>query len=373
MFSIRSLGFLALAALLSSTTEAASAKNPAPRFTLTTIPAIASPTASPIPPVDSRTADYLGKLSTASFYAFLLANGGNYQALCDAIVPENLSNIGTGGINGTAIKKEICAGASIVAGFPELEDFLIKGNQVAITSLGAAILAVEIIGGFGGAPDLGQLCTEIEAQYINGVFVNYTNTDFGTEIKDYVCSAAAAAPASPSSCSPSSAGLVIPSRLSSGFPSRVPSGGPSGSSPNQATRTSAFASANTVVPAGCLYGSRYNVTVPFSKAHRLFVSIEPDATAPQAGVVTRCLERCIGYEFAAGQSGRTCASIFANRGLPETPASATASGDGDARNWYCVGYDAPLTLEDFFEVDVPGIYENPIAVNRVREGDFRAY
>ena len=374
MFSIKSLGFFTLAALLSSTTEAASAENPAPRFSLTTIPAIPSPTASPIPPVDSRTADYLGKLTTASFYAFLLANGGDYQALCDAIVPENLSNIGSGGINGTAIKKEICAGASIVAGFPEFEDVLIKGNQVAIRSLGVAILAVEIAGGFGGAPDLGQLCAEIEPQYINGVFVNYTNTDFGDEIKDYICSAAADAPATPSSGSPSSARSAIPSRLSSRLPSRVPSGGPSGSSPSQATRTSASASANTVVPAGCLYGSRFNVTASFSNAHELFLSIEPDATASQAGVVTRCLERCIGYDVAAGKSGRTCASIFANRGLPETSAStAPLGGDGDPRNWFCAGFDAPLTLEDFFEVDVPGVYENPIAVNRVSEGDFRAY
>lgn len=366
MFSIKSLGFITLAALLPSITEAASTKTSLPLFTLTTIPAIASPTASPIPPVDSRTADYLGKLTTASFYAFLLANGGDYQALCDAIVPENLSNIGLGGVNGTAIKKEICAGASIVAGFPEFEDVLIKGNQIALASLGVAVLAVEIIGGFGGAPDLGQLCTEIEAQYINGVFVNYTDTDFGTEIKDYVCSAAAAATASPSSRAPSSARLAIPSR--------APSGNPSGSSPNQVTRTSASTSANTIVPAECLYGSRFNVTAAFSKAHRLFVTIEPDATAPRAGVVTRCLERCIGYEFASGGNDRTCESIFANRGLPETKASASAAAaDDDARSWYCVGYDAPLTLNDFFKVDTPGIYENGVAVNRVSEGDFRAF
>lgn len=240
-----------------------------------------------------------------------------------------------------------------MAGFPEFEDVLVKGNRIALASLTVATIAVRIIGGVDGAPDLGQLCSRIEAQYITGVFVNYTNTDFGTEIKDYVCSAAAAASASPS---------------------RVPSGGPSGSSPSQATRTSASISANTVVPTGCLYGSRYNVTAAFSKAHRLFVNIEPDATAPQAGVVTRCLERCNGYGSAAGESSRTCASIFVNRGLPETNASTSAAGgDSDPRNWYCVGYDAPLSLNVFFKVDVPGIYENPIAVNRVSEGDFRAY
>lgn len=355
MFSLKSLTYFTLAALLFHK-EAASEASPSSTSIAPSDFPFKAPTASPIPLPSPLIYDYLGKLATASFYVLLLANGGDYQAICDSIVPENLSNTGLGGLNGTVIKSEICAGAAIVKDRPELKAGLIKGNQVAFPSIALEILAVEIIGKFAGAPNLTQLCTEIEAQYVNQIFIGYTDTNTGTQIKDFICSAAAAASTSPASLpsSPSSAKPVSPTKA------------PFGNIPNPPSCVTLSPLGNTVLPTECHYGTKFNVTAAFSTAHRLFVRIESDGAASQAGVVKRCLEQCIGYGFSYGENN-ICRSIYANRGRPENNLADPSV------SWYCVGYDAPLTLADLFRVKTPGIYETAIVVNRACEGDFRAY
>ena len=72
-----------------------------------------TPTARPLPPIAPLPRTFLFELSTALFYVFLIANGGDAQGLCDAINPPALDAIGA--VDGTAIKREICAAASIEA------------------------------------------------------------------------------------------------------------------------------------------------------------------------------------------------------------------------------------------------------------------
>ena len=45
--------------------------------------------------------------------------------------------------------------------------------------------------GYAGGPNLATLCSEIEATLIDIIFTSYT-PDFGTAVRNYVCSAAAA-------------------------------------------------------------------------------------------------------------------------------------------------------------------------------------
>lgn len=188
-------------ALLLSYAEAASSTGGSPTATaLAEVPTLPAPTASPLPPVSPFVGDLIGKLATAIYYSFLLANGGDYQAICDAIEPKNLSGLGNGDVNGTVIKKQVCTGASFVAANAALGPFLIEGNQRGSTYLATALYAVQVAGNFAGGPDLAKLCTEIEAELINGLFTNYTDTDVGSQIKDYVCGAAASSSRSASAC-----------------------------------------------------------------------------------------------------------------------------------------------------------------------------
>lgn len=47
-------------------------------------------------------------------------------------------------------------------------------------------------GGYAGGPNLAALCNEIEADIINRIFIAYTRTEAGDQVKDLVCNAAAA-------------------------------------------------------------------------------------------------------------------------------------------------------------------------------------
>lgn len=347
MFSVLCPTLLALPLLVLSVQAISSAEASPTPTAFVSIPPLATPTASPLPPVAPFVQDFLNKLTTAVFYNFLLANGGDYQALCDAVEPENIDAIGSGGANGTAVKTEICAGANLVAANPAFEPFLVKSNQLGIPILGTALFAVQVAGNFGGGPDLAKLCTEIEADIINRLFIGYTNTAVGTEVKDYICSAAAS---SSSSVSVSPTPLPTPSTTNTTTP----------------TCTSPTGFANTVIPGECAYGTSFNVTTAFAEEHLVFETTEPDITAARAGVVTRCIEECVGYR----QYGRKpCLSVFVNVGKPDFP----PQDRDESPRWYCKGYDAPLTLADTFQVNLPGSYENAIAVNRVCEGFSRAY
>lgn len=164
------------------------------------VPTQPTPTASPLPPISPMVADLLGELATAQIYASLFANGGDYQALCDAIVPENLSGIGGAGlgtVNGTGVKAEICTGASLVAQNADYGPFLTQGNQRALGYLATALFAVQVAGEFAGGPDLADLCAEIEEELINLFFLGFTNTDVGTQVKKFVCDAARASASTP--------------------------------------------------------------------------------------------------------------------------------------------------------------------------------
>ena len=166
-----------------------------PPTPLTAVPEIPTPTASPLPPLSPFVQDLVNKLVTASLYATLFANGGDYQAVCNAIIPENLSGVGSSGINGTAVKSEICTGASLVAKNPDLGPFLRESNRRGAGYLATALFAVRVAGNFAGGPDLATLCTEIEVELINVLFIGFTNTNVGSEVKDYICGAAASSSA----------------------------------------------------------------------------------------------------------------------------------------------------------------------------------
>ena len=192
MLFVTSIACVALPLLLPGIEAASSAGASPTRTALPTVPVTPStPTASPLPPVSPFVGDLLTKLATAVLYASLFANGGDYQALCDVIVPENLSGTGPPGINGTGVKDEVCTGATLVAQNAGFGPFLTKGNQQGVTYLATALFAVQVAGGFAGGPDLAKLCSEIEEELINTLFIGFTDTDVGSQVKDYVCGAAA--------------------------------------------------------------------------------------------------------------------------------------------------------------------------------------
>ena len=50
-----------------------------------------------------------------------------------------------------------------------------------------------VAGGYAGGTNLQTLCNEINEAIINPIFIGFTNTNVGTEVKDFVCAAASAA------------------------------------------------------------------------------------------------------------------------------------------------------------------------------------
>ena len=74
---------------------------------------------------------------------------------------------------------------------PALANAVENENRVGITYLAQALFAVQVASGYAGGTDLNTLCSEIQTQLINGLFVGYV-PDGGTAIKNYVCGASAA-------------------------------------------------------------------------------------------------------------------------------------------------------------------------------------
>lgn len=250
--------------------------------------------------------------------------------------------MGSGGINGTAIKKEICGAAKFESDYPQFAPLLVRGNQEGAGYLATAIYAVQVVArGYAGRSDLKKLCSAIEAVVINDLFLGYTNTKVGTEVKNYVCNAAnAASPPTTKSSSSSSTTTATPSCTSpQGFQ-------------------------NTVVPVSCtLQRSSFRVSDAFTEAHELFEVTDTNIFLPEADFAKFCLDQCISAK------GRTCLSFFVNEGKPYPP----MPGQSQAPRWYCKGYDAPLSATDFEPANAPGSYLNGLAVNRVCGGTYRAY
>lgn len=307
-----------------------------------TIPA---PTASPLPPINPTAQTFLNELGTAFLYAVLIANGDktgrDAAQICDAVNPRALSKLFNGGINGTAIKREICTAAKTESGNPELGAMLVKGNREGAGYLAIAVYAVQVVAGYAGGSDLKKLCSEIEAVLIDDLFIGYTNTKVGTEVKNYVCNAAnAASPPATKTSSSSKTTTATPSCISpQGFQ-------------------------NTVVPVSCTLGkSSFQVSPTFTEAHQLFEITDTNILLPEADFAKFCLDQCISAK------GRKCLSFFVNEGKPFPP----VPGQSQAPRWYCKGYDAPLSATEFEPVNAPGSYLNGLAVNRVCGGTYRAY
>lgn len=143
-----------------------------------------TPTASPLPPVNPIAQTFLSELSTAFFYAVLIANGDttgrDADTTCEAINPDELAKVGQNGFNGTAVQREVCTAAQIESGNPALGAELVRLNQDGVGYLATAIYAVQLVGGYAGGTDLRKLCEEIEAVLVDNLFINYTDTKVGT-------------------------------------------------------------------------------------------------------------------------------------------------------------------------------------------------
>ena len=170
-----------------------------PSIPVTGIPA--TPTASPLPPISDTAQSFIDELSAALLYVQLIANGGNGAAsICSAINTLALDNITNPAINGTAVQNEICSLGVIQVSDPSLADLVAIENQEGVTYLATALYAVQVAGGYAGGPNLAKLCSEIEAEFIDRLFIGYV-PNAGTQVKDYVC-AAASATSGPTGTSP---------------------------------------------------------------------------------------------------------------------------------------------------------------------------
>ena len=107
-----------------------------------------------------------------------------------------------------------------------------------------------------------------------------------------------------------------------------------------------------------LRDQRIFVTQPFALAHTLFNFTNLNASDPQSITVAACSARCDSF-------GPRCASFFVNLGIPDPP---LPSGESQAIRWYCHGYDAPLTPQDFGIATTPDTYLSPAAFNRACAG-----
>lgn len=330
--------------------------------TNTFIPVVASsssltpptPTASALPPIDPIAQTFLKELGTASIYAFLIGAGDGTartaEAICEAIKPDQIDKIGPGSFDGAAIQREACAAATLESDTPNVTGPLIASNRAGVGYLATAVLGVELAAGVGGAPDLKKICSEIEAELIDRLFINYTNTTVGTQVRDYICNAANAALSSSSSTSDSAANNTTTTTTTT---------------PTIPSCTSPQGFQNTVVPVSCaLQSASFQVSEAFEAKHDLFNITDTNILLPEADFAKFCLDQCV------SSKAKTCLSFFVNWGKPYPPAPA---GQSQASRWYCKGYDAPLSATDFTPVNAPGSYLNGLAVNRVCGGTYRAY
>lgn len=295
-----------------------------------------APTASPLPPVSQAVEAFIGELATAILYASLIGNDNELASLCPLIDPPALSNIT--GINGEIVRGEVCAAAKIVARNSALGEQVVLENQKGVSLLATALFAVQVAGNYAGGTNLNTLCSEIEAELIDLLFINYID-DVGTKVKDYVCNAAKSTPAS------------------------------SSSNTTTETCTSPTGFANEVVPAPDDLGrAHFYPSFDFDTAHNLFEIVDLNIDLPEAVIARFCLDKCIAYSSAGGN--RTCLSIFVDQGTPYPPGRL---GNDTALRWFCAGFDAPLSSDLYRKIDAPDNFKYGLGVNRLCSGTYRAY
>ena len=303
-------------------------------------------------PTASPTAQaFIDELSTAILYAELFSNGGDEETLCRLINPSSLAEIKGIAINGTAVQEEVCALGAIELASPSLSDVVISENQLAVQYLATALFAVQVAGNFAGGPNLAKLCSEIETNLLNDIFIGYI-ADEGTAVKNYVCSAASASASA--SATPSTTPAPYPQKVTTTTTSACPS--PTGF-------------ANTVVPApSALARSNFAVSPAFAAAHTVIEFRTTDTTVSEASIATECLDRCVAYK--PNSTTGPCLSFNVNLGRPVPP-----TGNGGPLQYFCSGFDAYLANDgsDFVPVDVTGSYQFGLDVNRVCNGTYRAY
>ena len=269
------------------------------------------------------------------------------------INPASLDQISGVAINGTAVQQEVCALAAIEATSPNLGPIVISANKLAISFLETALFAVQVAGNYAGGPNLARLCSEIEADLIDAVFINYI-PKVGTAVKDYVCSVA------------STSSSAITTATPSATPPPYPQNTTKTSTPTCASPTGF---ANTVVPAPrALATSNFEIAPAFAAAHSVFVITDTNLALSEAVIASFCLDQCIAYR-PNGTTG-PCLSFNVNLGRPIPP-----TGNGGPVQWFCSGYDAYLANDgsDYVPVDVEGSYMYGLGVNRVCNGTYRAY
>lgn len=306
-------------------------------LTRTTIPA---PTASPLPPVSPTVEAFIGELSTAILYASLIGNDNDLAALCPLINPPALSNIT--GVNGTIVREEVCAAATVVAENAEFGEQLVLLNQRGVSLFATALFAVQVAGNYAGGTDLNTLCSEIEADLISLLFIGYID-NFGKTVKDYVCNAARSTSANHTST------------VSSPHPTL-----------NETCKSPTGFGNKVVRVPDALANVHYYVSPQFSTAHSLFLSTDLNIDLPEAVIARYCLDQCIAYR----STGRTCLSVFINQGKPFPLGSM---GSDNSPRWYCAGYDAPLSPGVYQEIDAPESYLYGLGINRACNGTYRAY
>lgn len=311
--------------------------------TIQSVKATLVPTASPLPPVSPTVEAFIGDLNTAILYASLIGNDKDLAGLCSRINPPALSNIT--GIDGTAVQREVCAAVTVLAQNPELRDYLVLENQMGVSSLRTALFAVQVIGNYAGGSDLDALCSEIDEDLINRLFINFINDDFGTTIKNYVCNAAKSKSAIPS---PTSRSIF---------------------STTSETCTSPTGFANKFVRTPeSLINTHFYPSDNFTNAHTLFEISDPNVDLPEAVIASFCLDKCVAYRPSGGHGN--CLSIFIDQGRPYPPGRL---GNDTALRWFCGGFDAPLSGDDYTAIDTSDSFLYGLGVNRVCNGTYRAF
>lgn len=313
----------------------------------------------------------LEELSTAVTYAVLISNG-NADALCKALNATSLSKVPF--INGTAVKTTVCNVARIGRQSPELESTLINLNQDWVKYLFTANYGVSVAGGYAGGTDLTNLCNRVDVEVLNNLFIGYLDDrKVGQDVKDYVCSAAAAKPP------PSTP--TLPPALPNGT-NTITTTTATPLLPN-CTHPQGFS--NTIVPLPPKFAADGHFQIPrrYNDAHELFLTTNTDLSLSEATIATSCLEECFAYSssssFSSGSGGgRKCKSIFVNYGK-SVPAENGGGGfppgsDLDEVKWWCHGYDVFLSEGDFVGVDEEESYKKGVVVNRACEKlGFRAF
>lgn len=315
---------------------------------LVSAPAGPTPTASPLPPVTPTIKSFIDELSTALLYTELLANGGNSEKLCSIINPSSLDEISGIAINGSAVQSEVCALGAIDFTTPGFGASVVSVNQQSVSYLTTALFAIQVAGNYAGGCNLETLCSEIEATLIDNIFINNI-PNVGTEVKDYVCSAASASASR------------TPTPTSAPYPTATVNA--------TASCTTPTGFANTLVPTPpALATSTFQIAPSFASAHTLFIIDNLDARFSEATVASFCSDECIAYQ--PNSTTGPCLSFNVYLGKPVPP-----TGTAGPTQWFCSGFDAYLAEDgsDYEAVDTPGSFMYGIGVNRVCGGTYRAY